>query len=130
MCVTAPQVHYGVLQISYRKMVKITGGLSPAVKSGEKATALTIILLYDTVRRKKMDEEVKYLCERYAWAWYFDHPHRLEWQHRYFRKRHNLSNGEKAIMDSYYDKCMEESRKLLPEDDYIGPIESYLIKKE
>lgn len=35
MCVTAPQVHYGVLQISYRKMVKITGGLSPAVKSGE-----------------------------------------------------------------------------------------------
>ena len=28
-------VHYGVLQISYRKMAKITGGLSPAVKSGE-----------------------------------------------------------------------------------------------
>lgn len=41
MCVTAPQVHYGVLQITATHVKrmwagKITGGLSPAVKSGEK----------------------------------------------------------------------------------------------
>ena len=74
-----------------------------------------------------MDAEVKKICEGYAYVWYFDHQNRLEWQHRYFRKRHNLSNDEKAIMDSYYDKCMEENRKLLPNVDYVGPFESYLL---
>ena len=128
-------VHYGVLQISYHKMAKITGGLSPAVKSGEfktmaRAMALTEELLCDTIRRKNMDAEIKEVCERYAHAWYFDHPHRLDWQHRYFQKRHNLSDDEKAIMDSYYNECMKENRKLLPEYDYIGFVQIETIKRE
>ena len=66
-----PQVHYGVLQIIYRKIAKITGGLSPVVKSGEfksmaRAVALTGELLCDTIRRKNMDEEIKKICEGYA----------------------------------------------------------------
>ena len=38
-----------------------------------------------------MDEEMRKLCEKYAWAWYFDHPHRLEWQNKYFQLRKKLS---------------------------------------
>ena len=77
-----------------------------------------------------MDKETKKICEGYAWAQYFDHPHRLKWQHRYFQKRHNLSDDEKVIMDSYFDKRMTENEKLFPQIDYVGPFESYLIKKE
>lgn len=43
MCTTAQQIHYGVLQITaiaIRRSRKITGGLSPAVKSGENISKL------------------------------------------------------------------------------------------
>nr|DAG39132.1 MAG TPA: hypothetical protein [Caudoviricetes sp.]DAO66301.1 MAG TPA: hypothetical protein [Caudoviricetes sp.]DAX17563.1 MAG TPA: hypothetical protein [Caudoviricetes sp.] len=33
-------------------------------------------------------------------------------------------------MDSYFDKRMKENEKLFPQIDYVGPFESYLIKKE
>lgn len=42
-----------------------------------------------------MDEEIKKICEEYAWAWYFDLPHRLEWQNKYFQARRGLSEEEK-----------------------------------
>ena len=114
-------------------MAKITGGLSPAVKSGENkaiahAVALTEELLYDTIRGgENMDDEIKKICEEYAWAWYFDFPHRLEWQDKYFRARHNLSANDKESMTEYFCKCLKKNETFLPVVDYIGPFESYLI---
>lgn len=60
-------IHYGVLQITAgatRSSGKITGGLSPAVKSGEQTTALTEELLSDIIRRYDMNETVRQLCEK------------------------------------------------------------------
>ena len=74
-----------------------------------------------------MDEEIKKICEGYAYAWYFDHPRRLEWQDKYFKKRHILLENDKILMDSYFDSCMIKNEKLLPDIDYVGPFESYLI---
>lgn len=77
-----------------------------------------------------MDEEIKKICEGYAQAWYFDHPHRLEWQHRYYRKYHGLSDDDRTAMTEYFCKCQNKNEELLPQIDYVGPFESYLIKRE
>lgn len=73
-----------------------------------------------------MDEELKKICEEYAWAWYFDHPHRLEWQNKYFQARRELSIEEKNVMTEYFCKCQTRNERLLPDIDYVGAFESYL----
>ena len=74
-----------------------------------------------------MDEEIKKICEEYAWAWYFDHSHRLEWQNKYFQLRKKLSIEEKEVMTDYFCKCQAENEKSLPSIDYLGPFESYCV---
>lgn len=47
MCVQNKQIHYWVLQITYVRLTqqaKITGGISPAVKSGENKFDRSIII--------------------------------------------------------------------------------------
>lgn len=77
-----------------------------------------------------MDEKIKKICEEYAWAWYFDLLHRLEWQNKYFQARRGLSEEEKISVTEYFCKCQNKNEELLPQIDYVGPFESYLIKEE
>lgn len=115
-------LHYGVLQITAgatRSSGKITGGLSPAVKSGEQATALTEELLFDIIRRCDVDE-LKKLCDCFIDAYMSNDPDFLTSAARYYKERDVLSDQEKDIIDLYFlERC----------NDYHNKIETSPIKK-
>lgn len=115
-------IHYGVLQITAgatRSSGKITGGFSPAVKSGEQATALTEELLFDIIRRCDVDE-LKKLCDCFIDAYMSNDPDFLTSAARYYKERDVLSDQEKDIIDLYFlERC----------NDYHNKIETFPIKK-
>lgn len=130
----ATAVHYGVLQITAgatRFSGKITGGLSPAVKSGEQITKLTEDLLCDTIRRKKMDD-LKRLCDKFIYAYIFDESDAMLSGLQFYRERDKLSEQQKADIDAYFIQQCNDYRLKFKNTTIkratIGTIESHPIK--
>lgn len=74
-----------------------------------------------------MDEEMQKLCEDYAWAWYFDHEHRLEAQNAWLKKRCEFPSNIKNEISEYFEMCRKKNEELIPYTDHIGWMQLKLI---
>lgn len=74
-----------------------------------------------------MDEEMRKLCEEYAWAWYFDLDHRFELQNTYYKKRKEFSSEIKNRISDYFEECRNKNEELLPYKEYFGTIPYKII---